>query len=336
MFFQHKALHALLFAMVLTLTGTVSAQDVFKDVPFDDEAHTLDIYRSNPTGPTVLYIPGGSWYKHDKNLYAPLGVALARYGINLIVPQYGQEQKYPGNLIDIVEAVRWSQANLAQYGLSSTQFHMVGHSAGAHLAYMSLTDHRSSLNENDFKSLTLISGLYDINFLVKYGNKWQNWGLLQGWHASPIHTKRLINLPLNVVYAENDYGVVKRQTNHFLQANAKICQPLASYVIPRDDHLSILINFETNGLQKIVVDTITASSSAVFSNVPVAAEPAQNSDPQLPALTVQETPTPATANAPPASPPAGPLTLVPAAIEQLSPATTPPPSPAPPSPGSSL
>jgi hypothetical protein len=141
---------------------------------------------------------------------------------------------------------------------------------------------------------------------------------------------------LNVVYAENDYGVVKRQTNHFLQANAKICQPLASYVIPRDDHLSILINFETNGLQKIVVDTITASSSAVSSNVPVAAKPAQISDPQLPAATVQETPTPATANAPPASPPAGPLTLVPAAIEQLSPATTPPPSPAPPSPGSSL
>lgn len=256
--------------LVLTfLSAQTQAQVVYKDQVFDNQGHTLDIYSVSPTGPTVFYVPGGNWYKHDKNLYTQLGVALAGYGINLIVPQYGAEQKYPENLYDVIEAVRWSQANLANYGISSTQFHLVGHSAGAHLAYMSLADHRSSLSENDFLSLTLISGLYDINFLVRYGNRWRNWNPLQGWHASPIKTKRLVALPMNVIWAENDYDVVKRQTHHFLAANEKICQPLQSYLIPCDDHVTELVNAETNGLLQIVVNTAlrTATGGMVTTTV---------------------------------------------------------------------
>jgi len=278
---------AILLGTLLIVSGTtVGAQDIYKDLPFDAEGHTLDIYRANPAGPTVFYVPGGNWYKHDKNLYTRLGVALAGYGINLIVPQYGAEQKYPDNLIDVVEAVKWSQANLSTYGISSTQYHLVGHSAGAHLAYMSLTDHRSCLNEADFLSLTLISGLYDINFLVKFGNRWRNWGLLQGWHASPIKTKRLIGLPMKVIRAENDYDVVKRQTDHFLHANAKICQPLESYIIPCDDHVTELLNAETNGLLKLVVDTALGTATGGMVTTEISAGTIETA---APAVVVEET-----------------------------------------------
>ncbi|MFM7591494.1 MAG: alpha/beta hydrolase, partial [Isosphaeraceae bacterium] len=106
---------SLLGILLFTLCTSTQAQDIYKDLPFDAEGHTLDVYRANPAGPTVFYIPGGNWYKHDKNLYTRLGVALAGYGINLVVPQYGAEQKYPDNLFDVIEAVKWSQANLATY-----------------------------------------------------------------------------------------------------------------------------------------------------------------------------------------------------------------------------
>ena len=343
MLFRRFALQALVLAMGISSLGKSHAQEIFKDVPFDVEAHTLDIYRANPAGPTVFYIPGGNWYKHDKNLYTKLGVALAGYGINLIIPQYGQEQKYPDNLIDVVEAVRWSQANLPNYGFSSSQFHLVGHSAGAHLAYMSLTDDRSSLNERDFQSLTLISGLYDINFLVRYGNRWKNWAPLQGWHASPIHTKRLIGLPLTVVWAENDYDVVKRQTKHFLHANEKICQPLRSFVIPCDDHVTELLNAETNGLLRIITDTALSTATGGVLNPSVTLETIAPME-VAPAPANQETPTPAQIPAPPApiaeSPvtpdPKAPLGVAPsvkvAAPAAVSPVSPPTPPAAPPAP----
>jgi acetyl esterase/lipase len=343
MLFRRFALQALILAFGISSLGKIHAQEIFKDVPFDVEAHTLDIYRANPAGPTVFYIPGGNWYKHDKNLYTKLGVALAGYGINLIIPQYGQEQKYPDNLIDVVEAVRWSQANLPNYGFSSTQFHLVGHSAGAHLAYMSLTDGRSSLNERDFQSLTLISGLYDINFLVRYGNRWKNWAPLQGWHASPIHTKRLIGLPLTVVWAENDYDVVKRQTKHFLHANEKICQPLRSFVIPCDDHVTELLNAETNGLLRIITDSALSTATGGVLNPSVTLETIAPME-VAPVPAIQETPAPAQIPAPPApiaeSPvtpdPKAPLELAPsvkvAAPATVSPVSPPTPPAAPPAP----
>ena len=318
MLFRRFALQALVLAFGISSLGKIHAQEIFKDVPFDVEAHTLDIYRANPAGPTVFYIPGGNWYKHDKNLYTKLGVALAGYGINLIIPQYGQEQKYPDNLIDVVEAVRWSQANLPNYGFSSTQFHLVGHSAGAHLAYMSLTDGRSSLNEQDFQSLTLISGLYDINFLVRYGNRWKNWAPLQGWHASPIHTKRLIGLPLTVIWAENDYDVVKRQTKHFLHANEKICQPLRSFVIPCDDHVTELLNAETNGLLRIITDSALSTATGGVLNPSVTLETIAPME-VAPAPAIQETPAPAQIPAPPAPIAESPVTPDPKAPLELAP-----------------
>jgi|GEM_PF-3340098 len=247
-----------------------SAQTIYKDIPFDAEGHVLDIYAANSAGPVVFYVPGGNWYKHDKNLYTRLGTALAAYGINLVVPQYGQEQRYPGNLIDVAEAIRWSQANLASYGIAERRFHLVGHSAGAHLSYMLFTDERSGLNEANFYSLTLISGLYDINLLVRYGNRWRNWGPLQGWHASPIKTKRLVCLPLTIIHAENDYDVVKRQTKHFMWANSHIGQPYRSFVIPNDDHVSELLNADTNGLLRNLVDTaMSTATGGIVSVQPV-------------------------------------------------------------------
>ena len=326
MFFDRHRLRAMLLAFSFFAAGTaarVGAQDVIKDVPFDAEGHTLDIYRANPTGPTIFYVPGGNWYKHDKNLYEKLGVALAPYGINLIVPQYGSEQKYPDNLIDVIEAIRWSKANLAAYGMTQTQFHLVGHSAGAHLAYMSLTDRRYALSEAEFQSLTLISGLYDINFLVRFGNRWRNWNPLQGWHASPIHTKRLVCLPMTVIVAENDYDIVKRQTNHFLGANAHIGQPLRSLVIPADDHVSILVNAESNGVLRTVIDKVTTTTTinipdglTVSNQMPTLldlAAPPATAPAEAPAATtpeVAEVPAPPEPQAPAPVAPVAPETVV--------------------------
>ena len=336
MLFRRMALQAFLLALAFSSTGRIHAQEIFKDIPFDVEAHKLDIYRANPTGPTVFYIPGGNWSKHDKNLYTKLGVALAGYGINLVIPQYGEEQKYPDNLIDIVEAVRWSKVNLPNYGVTSTQFHLVGHSAGAHLAYMSLTDKRSSLTEADFQSLTLISGLYDINFLVRYGNKWKNWAPLQGWHGSPIHTKRLIGLPMTVIWAENDYDIVKRQAKHFLHANTKICQPLSTLVIPCDDHVTVLLNAETNGLLRVITDRALSAPMGAVLTPALTLETVAPIE-VAPASAVQETPAPAHIPAPPvpvAESPKPPALKVPEVVAPsvVSPVSPPTPPPAPPLP----
>ena len=58
MLFRRMALQAFLLALTFSSMGRIHAQEIFKDIPFDVEAHKLDIYRANPTGPTGFHRHG--------------------------------------------------------------------------------------------------------------------------------------------------------------------------------------------------------------------------------------------------------------------------------------
>lgn len=99
----------------------------------------LDIYRpAKPQAkmPTVVFFYGGSWKRGDRADYAFVGQALAGQGFVVAVADYRTypEVKFPTFVNDAAEAVVWVSQNIERFGGQPTDIHLIGHSAGAHIA----------------------------------------------------------------------------------------------------------------------------------------------------------------------------------------------------------
>ncbi len=119
---------------------------VLPDLAYGDgDRQVLDLYR--PEGataelPTILFFYGGSWKRGSREKYAFAARALAREGFLVAVADYRTypDVKFPAFVHDGAKAVAWLIRNAAQYGGKPTGIHMVGHSAGAHIAAMIALD----------------------------------------------------------------------------------------------------------------------------------------------------------------------------------------------------
>ena len=113
----------------------------------------LDLYR--PDGaqaalPTILFFYGGSWKRGSREKYAFAARALAREGYLVAVADYRTypDVKFPAFVHDGAKAVAWLTQNAEKYGGHTDQIHMVGHSAGAHIAAMIALDEKYLAREN--------------------------------------------------------------------------------------------------------------------------------------------------------------------------------------------
>lgn len=106
---------------------------------------TLDLYRpvgSSDPLPTILFFYGGSWKGGNKEDYAFAGRALARAGFLVAVADYRvyPEIAFPTFVEDGAQAVHWLTEHAADHGGKTTDIHLIGHSAGAHIAAMIALD----------------------------------------------------------------------------------------------------------------------------------------------------------------------------------------------------
>ncbi|KAJ3346680.1 hypothetical protein HDU83_002802 [Entophlyctis luteolus] len=90
--------------------------------------------------PVIVFVYGGAWSSGSKEIYAPLGHALALAGYVVVVPDY---TLYPKGVVedmldDVADALVWTYANIARYGGSPENITVMGHSAGAHLCALVL------------------------------------------------------------------------------------------------------------------------------------------------------------------------------------------------------
>ena len=118
-----------------------------RDRPFlsPDRKEKLDLYRpeKNESGeplPAVVIIHGGGWVKGDKGRKREFvtGTTLAKAGYLAISVNYEtrKEKRWPGNLHDCKNAVRWLRKNSKELGVDSSKIGVIGGSAGGHLALM--------------------------------------------------------------------------------------------------------------------------------------------------------------------------------------------------------
>jgi acetyl esterase/lipase len=135
--------------------------------------HRLDLFlpRGKRDYPVVVLVHGGAWMLGDNRccgLYSSVGEFLARQGIGAVLPNYRLSPgvEHPEHVRDVARAVAWVRAHMAEYGGSSEQIFLAGHSAGGHLVSLLATDeshlNAEGLQAADIRGVIAISGVYDI------------------------------------------------------------------------------------------------------------------------------------------------------------------------------
>ena len=153
---MNRLLAAIILLAFLFSPVPVAAQEEFKvpagitvqrDVTFlaTDREEKLDLYRpeKNESGkpmPAVVIIHGGGWVKGDKGREREFvsGTALAKAGYVAISVNYETRKgkRWPNNLQDCKNAVRWLRKNAEMLDVDGSRIGVIGGSAGGHLALM--------------------------------------------------------------------------------------------------------------------------------------------------------------------------------------------------------
>jgi acetyl esterase/lipase len=150
-FFAH--LSALIAGLALSacvplLNATIprAGYTIKPDVAYGaDPRQKLDLYI--PDGlkgpaPVILFFYGGSWQSGSKDLYRAFGQAFASQGIVVAVADYRvyPQVKYPAFLDDGARAFRFVHDHIAAAGGDPNRVFLAGHSAGAYIAVMLVSD----------------------------------------------------------------------------------------------------------------------------------------------------------------------------------------------------
>jgi prenylcysteine alpha-carboxyl methylesterase len=127
--------------------------------------------------PVVVFLSGGAWIIGYKAWGSLLARNLAKMGIVVVTPDY---RNFPQGIIvdmtqDISSAMTWIEENISKFGGDKNKIHLVGQSAGAHLAVLvalqqilKRQDGRPSSLWSNLSSIIAISGPYDLHFAAKH------------------------------------------------------------------------------------------------------------------------------------------------------------------------
>jgi acetyl esterase/lipase len=106
----------------------------------------LDVYR--PAGPVaeprpvIVFVHGGAWQYGTRRQYAFVGHTLAGEGYVAVLPDYRKYPavRFPAFVDDVAAAVAWTAENIAVHGGDPGRVFLMGHSAGAHMAMLTVLD----------------------------------------------------------------------------------------------------------------------------------------------------------------------------------------------------
>ncbi len=147
--------------------------EVLSDIEYDRAAGlNLDLYippeqADDAPAPVVVFFYGGSWQRGRKENYGFLGTAIAERGYLVVIPDYRKfpAVRYPAFVEDGAAAVAWVHARIADYGGDPQRIFLSGHSAGAHIGAMLVSDERylaaRQLEASQIRGFAGLAGPYD-------------------------------------------------------------------------------------------------------------------------------------------------------------------------------
>lgn len=124
--------------------------EIVKDIPYGDlDRQRLDIYKpanlaERGSAPVIVFFHGGRWTDGNKDQYKFVGMALANKGYITVVPntRLYPQVKFPAFVEDAAKAIAWTADNIDWYKGRKQNIFLSGHSSGAHIAALAVTDER--------------------------------------------------------------------------------------------------------------------------------------------------------------------------------------------------
>jgi len=134
-----------------------------------DPSETLDVFPARaPGAPVMIFIHGGYWRSLDKSDHSFVAPSFVQAGAMVVVPNYAL---CPAVGIDDIalqmcRALAWIHQHALRFGGDPRRIHIVGHSAGGHLAAMLLCTRwhlvADQLPKRLVTSALSLSGLFDL------------------------------------------------------------------------------------------------------------------------------------------------------------------------------
>jgi acetyl esterase/lipase len=158
---------ALLVDTVDRIASRADVQKVADGVTFGpNNRNQLDIWSTAEKGkalkPVLVFFYGGGWANGERGEYGYAARPFVENGYIVVLPDYRlvPEVRFPGFLEDSAAAVKWVQANIAQYGGDPSRVNVAGHSAGAYNALMLALD-KKWLGDRPVQSAISLAGPAD-------------------------------------------------------------------------------------------------------------------------------------------------------------------------------
>jgi acetyl esterase/lipase len=218
---------------------------------YPNDLDKLDLYLpAGTTGvPVIVWIHGGALTQDDKNLEVATGQRFAQAGIATATVNYrlSPAVSHPAHVQDAAASFAWVKKHIAEYGGDPNQVFLVGHSAGAYLAQLLVTDERylkaHGLSARDVRGVVPISAFFWVEKEGVAPDRPKSvWGTdPQVWiDASPAHHLRANLPPTLIIYADRDEPW-RRQQNVDMASAMKAAGSAAVDVvmIPDRTHMGI-------------------------------------------------------------------------------------------------
>ena len=213
--------------------------------------------------PLVIFIHGGYWQLLSKDDCLFPAKDFVDTGISYCSIDYTLAPRAHINemIEQCIRAVRWLYQSASNYGYDEKKFFLIGSSAGAHLAAMTmLADWKNyDLPADIIKGCTLLSGVYDIRPIVKtYINEPLNLDMQTASMLSPLFKVKQNPADLIISWGENETDEFKRQSIEF-DKKWKACGNTSNLMeIKGNNHFDIVFNMMKKdcALRELIIEQI--------------------------------------------------------------------------------
>jgi arylformamidase len=203
----------------------------------DRPKETLDLFPADrPSAPILAFLHGGYWQALDKSDFSYLAPVYVERGVTFVSVNYelAPDVSIETILAQCRRALLWLWRNAYELGADRDRIFVAGHSAGGHLATMSLiTDWTAAgaLPADLVKGACSVSGVYDLEPIrVSYQNPILKLDRVAAVRLSPIRNVPATAGPLLLAVGAEETDEFLRQQKEF--AAAWVSRGLACETVP--------------------------------------------------------------------------------------------------------
>lgn len=197
---------------------------------------TLDLFPLEQAKKTVIFIHGGYWQWCDKSDFAFIVPYVLAKGAQCVLLEYDLAPQ--SKISDIASQINQALDFIREQDWRTDEVVLVGHSAGAHLAAL-------SLGHPFISEMVFLSGIYDLQPIQStHLNHALNLSSEDILKYSPIHHSDRVTIPCSIFCGELELEELKWQSQNYFDIKKEQDQDFVSFkLIPKINHYSILEHY---------------------------------------------------------------------------------------------